>query len=199
MLCDDFQIRTNITQMLTEDIRENYKEQVLYKKDDFNGTGFYAIEVKFILKLLNQYFPQSIRINFIALHYNGCYRRYESNVISDGDSINLFPRKDYFSLLSVKEEEKLKLSATLCINKIPNENDARDYINAQSESIVRKIRESKQIFMVINLTVKNSFNITTTALYIIELKCTNEIDDNKFLKFKIEDITMQLAGLDMVE
>ncbi|SFC41704.1 hypothetical protein [Clostridium uliginosum] len=197
MFCDDIQIRTKVIQQMTEETREKYNEQVLYKKDDFNGSVFDTIEVKFILKLLNQHVPQSIKINGITLRYNGCSRKDEDNVINGGESIRLLPRKEYFSPLSINKYKKFKLSATLCINNITNENNARNYTEIQSKDIAIKIEKSTQIFIVIDLSIKNPFNINTTALYIISLKNTNEIDNNNFLKFKIEDITMQLVGLNM--
>lgn len=199
MFCDEVLISTNITGMDTEYHREKDNEIALYKKDDFEGRAFYIMETKFYLKLLNQHFPHRIRINSIALHYNGCSRKYEDNVIEGDDILNLYPRKEYFSPLNISQDNKFKLLATLSINKIPDEDDVRDSIKTESNDIVRKITESKKIYMTISLSIKNPFNIKTTALYIIQLNSTNEIDINKFLKFKVEDITMQLAGLDMVK
>lgn len=196
MFCDEVQISINFTSEMIEETKEKYFEQVLYKKDDFDNSVYETIKVKFILKQLNQYVPKSIRIKEIILFYDGCYREEEDNSIISGKSLELFPRKEYFSALNINKDEKFKLSATLCINNCSYEDDRND-IEIRSKDIVGEIQKSTNIFMMINLSIKNPFNIITNAFYIISLKNTNQIIKNNFIKFKIDDVTMQLVELNM--
>lgn len=198
IFCDGVQISTNYSLHDTQN-DEKYFQQVLYHQNISDRSGGQCIEIKFILKPLNQYVPKSIRIECIALHYCGCYRKDEDDIIVDGKKLNVLSRNKYFSPLNINIEERFKISAILCINNFLCQKDIEDYIAFKGEDIVKEIEKSPQIFIVIGVSVKNPFNIITNASYIISLKNTNEIENNKFLKFKVDDVIMQLTELNIEE